>query len=115
MITDKKQKISAVGTISYNILRIDDNIIEWIDAAEFSLAALAKLIGIGDDQKVKAKITLEIVQEPCEICGKVTTGDKLCVKCAKLVCDECAKTDATGRYCPICFEMKSPKIKEVNV
>jgi hypothetical protein len=115
MITDKKQKISAVGTISYNILKIDDNIIEWIDATEFSLAALAKLIGIEDAQKVRAKITLEIVQEPCEICGKITTGDKLCTNCAKLVCDECAKKDPTGRYCPICFEMKSSKIRKATI
>ncbi|MBS7281305.1 MAG: hypothetical protein KIH09_15925 [Candidatus Freyarchaeota archaeon] len=115
MIADKKQKISAIGTLSHNIVRIDDNMIEWIDAAEFSLAALAKLIGIGDNQKVKAKITLEIVQEPCEICGKITTGDKLCTNCAKLVCDECAKTDVTGRYCPICFETKSLKIEKANI
>jgi hypothetical protein len=115
MINEKKQKISAIGTLSNNIMRIDDNIIEWVDAAEFSLAALAKLIGIVEGRKVKARITLEIVQEPCEICGKITTGDKLCTRCSKILCDSCAKTDPTGRYCPSCFEIKSLKTEQLTI
>jgi hypothetical protein len=115
MINEKKQKISAIGTLSNNIVRIDDTIIEWVDATEFSLATLAKLIGIEENHKVKTKITLEIVQEPCEICGKITTGDKLCTKCSRVICDECAKTDATGRYCPLCFETKLLKTEKTTL
>jgi hypothetical protein len=110
MLKDKKQKISATGILTYNILKVDDDMIEWLDAEDFSLAALGKLIGIDDQNKVKAKITLEVVQEPCEICGKLTTGDKLCSKCKRIICDECAKTDPTGRYCPTCFNVKTQKI-----
>ena len=106
MIEEKNRKASAVGTLCYNIIRIDDSVIEWLDAKEFSLVSLAKLIGVDADQKVKAKITIEIVQEPCEICGKLTTGDKLCSVCGKVVCDDCAKIDATGRYCPTCYDLK---------
>jgi len=112
MMKDKKNKISATGILSYNIIKIDDNIIEWLDADDFSLAALGKLIGIGEDHKVKTKITLEIVQEPCELCGKLTTGDKLCDKCRKMICDDCAKTDPTGRYCPTCFDLKTQPIMQ---
>jgi len=112
MLKEKKNKISITGILSYNILKIDNSMIEWIDAKEFSLAALAKLIGIDEDHEVKTRITLEVVQEPCELCGKPTTGDKLCTQCAKLICDECAKTDATGRYCPTCFNLKTQPITQ---
>lgn len=107
MIKEKKQKISAIGILSYNIIKIDDDMIEWLDAKEFSLAALGKIIGIDEEHKVKTRITLEVVEQPCELCGKITTGDKLCNACAKVICDECAKIDATGRYCPTCFNLKS--------
>jgi len=103
----KNQKISAIGTLHYNIIKIDDEVIEWLDAKEFSLAALGKIIGVDEEHEVKARITFEIVQEPCEICGKITTGDKLCDECAKIICDKCAKTNAAGRYCPTCFNLKS--------
>lgn len=104
MLNEKKKKISAIGVFTYNIMAIDNHTLEWIDVKDFNLANLAKLIGIDEDHNVKAKITLEVVEEPCELCGRLTTGDKLCTKCGKTICDECAKTDASSRYCPICFD-----------
>lgn len=106
MLKEKKKKISAIGIFSRNLLVIDDQTLEWIDAKDFCLADLAKLIGIDENRGVKIKVTLEVVEEPCELCGKLTTGDKLCIKCGKVICDGCAKMDATGRYCPICFDLE---------
>jgi formylmethanofuran dehydrogenase subunit E len=108
MFKEKKKKISATGIFSCNIMVIDDATLQWIDAKEFSLADLAKAIGIDHEHKAKATITIEIVEQPCELCGKITTGDKICENCGKLVCDGCAKTDSNGnRYCPICFDLKT--------
>lgn len=106
MLKEKNKKISAIGIFSRNLIVIDDQTLEWIDAKDFCLADLAKLIGIDENNQVKIKVTLEVVEEPCELCGKLTTGDKLCIKCGKVICDECAKIDATGRYCPICFDLE---------
>jgi formylmethanofuran dehydrogenase subunit E len=101
----KNRKITAIGIFAYNALIIDDHTIEWIDAKEFNLADLAKIIGIKENQRAKAKITLELVEEPCEICGKLTTGDNLCDECGKMVCEDCAKTNSLNKYCPICFDL----------
>jgi len=106
MLKEKKKKISAIGIFTHNLLVIDDHAIEWIDAKDFCLADLAKLIGIHENNQVKITITLEVVEEPCELCGKLTTGDKLCIKCGKVICDKCAKIDPTGRYCPTCFDLE---------
>lgn len=106
MMKEKKREISAIGIFTRNLLVIDDQTLEWIDAKDFCLADLAKLVGIDENNRVKIKVTLEVVEEPCELCGKLTTGDKLCIKCGKVICDECAKIDATGRYCPICFDLE---------
>lgn len=106
MLKEKKKKITATGIFTRNLMVIDDHTLEWIEAKDFNLADLAKLIGIDEDHKVKAKITLEVVEEPCELCGKLTTGDKICQQCGKMICDHCAVTDATGRYCQICFDRK---------
>jgi formylmethanofuran dehydrogenase subunit E len=105
-IENKKQRISAIGTLSYNLITIDDFTIEWVDAEEFSIAALAKTIGIDVEHKARARITIEITEEPCELCGKPTTGNKICERCGKLICDGCAKTNAGGRYCPACSTQK---------
>jgi len=106
MIPEKKRKISVTTILSCNIMSINGTAIEWIDAKEFNLADLVKAIGIDNEHKAKAVVTIEIVEQPCELCGKPTPGDKLCDQCDKLICDSCAKTDATGRYCPICFDLK---------
>jgi hypothetical protein len=66
-------------------------------------AYLAESIGIDENHTVKAKITLEVVEEPCEVCGKLATGDQICQICGKLVCDKCARIDSRGRCCPKCF------------
>jgi formylmethanofuran dehydrogenase subunit E len=112
MIPEKKRKISATAILSCNMVSINDSVIEWLDAKDFNLADLAKTIGIDNEHKAKATVTIEIVEQPCELCGELTSGDKLCNQCGKLICDACAKTDATGRYCPICFDLRKqpPKV-----
>jgi formylmethanofuran dehydrogenase subunit E len=107
MITEKRRKISATGILTCNIIAINESVIEWLDAKDFNLADLAKTLGIDNEHKVKATITIEIVEQPCELCGKLTTGDKICQNCGKMICDECAKIDAAGdRYCPICLDLQ---------
>jgi formylmethanofuran dehydrogenase subunit E len=106
MLEEKCTKICAVGTFQQNLMIIDDVTLAWIDAAEFNTATLAKLIGIDEEHKVRAKITLEVVEEKCESCGRLTSGHNLCERCGKLICDECAESDATGRYCPLCHDLE---------
>jgi hypothetical protein len=107
MLNERKKKISAIGILTYNIIAIDDQTIEWIDLKDTSLAALAKAIGVDSEHKAKVNITIEVINVPCELCGTPTTGDQICQTCNKIICDKCAKTDATGRYCPICFDLKN--------
>jgi hypothetical protein len=107
MLTERKKKISATGILTCNTIAIDDQVIEWIDLKDTSLAALAKAIGVDSEHKAKVNITIEIMDIPCELCGTPTTGDQLCQICNKTICDKCAKTDATGRYCPLCFDIKN--------
>jgi hypothetical protein len=95
----KKSKVSITGIFRQGLVGVDVGTSRAIDPAY-----LAESIGIDENHVVKAKITLEVVEEPCEICRKLTTGDHICQKCGKLVCDECAKTNSTGRYCPRCFD-----------
>jgi formylmethanofuran dehydrogenase subunit E len=105
MLGKKSSRIAATGIFTLNTIMINDHAVQWIDTEEFNLADLGKILGIDGEHKIKAKITLEIVEEPCDICHKPTTGDKLCEKCGRPICDECAKTNPTGRYCPICFDL----------
>ena len=102
----KKKKIAATGILTCNLIVINDHTIEWLEAKDFNLAALANGVGINREHKVKATITLELVEEPCIICGKPTTGDKICQNCGKPICDECAKTEQPERYCPACQVLK---------
>jgi hypothetical protein len=106
MQREKGRKISAIGIFTYNMMTIDNQAVEWIDAKDFNLADLARIIGIDWDHNVKARVTLEVVTEPCEICGKLTTGDRVCDECGKMICDECAKTYQEFRYCPVCLDLK---------
>jgi hypothetical protein len=102
----EKKKITATGILRCNLIVIDDHTIEWLEAQDFNLAALASGVGINTEHKAKATITLELVEEPCIICGKPTTGDKICQNCGKPICDQCAKTEEPERYCPICQVLK---------
>jgi len=99
----KKPKVEEVGVLRCCVLSIDEETKEWIEAREFNLAGLANEIGVDIDHEVKVKVTFEVVQEPCLFCGRLTSGDKLCEHCHVVLCDECAKTDLTGRYCPSCY------------
>jgi len=113
MRKQKDKKCCVLGVLTYNTMVVNNSAIEWIDGKDFSLASVAKLLGLNENKNVKAKITLEVAEEPCELCGKATTGDKICQNCGKMICDECAKTDTTGdRYCPVCYDLKvtSPKV-----
>jgi formylmethanofuran dehydrogenase subunit E len=101
----RSKRISAVGTFTQNLMTIDDETIEWIEAKEFNLADLAKIVGVDSDHNIRLKISLEVVTEPCETCGKPTTGDKVCNRCGRIICDECAKTNLGDRYCPVCHDL----------
>jgi len=103
MIRGKVPKITAIGIFKQSVIAVNDHTIEWIDARDWRLADLAKAIGIDLEHSVKAQITLQVVEGPCEICGNPTTGDKLCEKCGKMICDNCSQMDSTDRYCPQCF------------
>lgn len=109
MFTANKKKISATGILTSNIVVINDHTIEWLDAKEFSLAMLAKGIGIDNEHKTKATVTIEIVEEPCAFCGNLTSGDKICQNCGKIICNECAGTEDVERYCSICQVLKEQK------
>jgi len=106
VFTEKRKKITATGILKCNIIILNDHTVEWLEAADFNLPALAKSIGIDHEHKAKATITMELVEEPCIICGKPTIGDKICQNCGKSICDECAKTEEGERYCPICQVIK---------
>jgi hypothetical protein len=106
MLPEKKKKITATGILTSNIITIDDHTIEWLEAKDFNLVALTNGVGINHEHKVKATITIELVEEPCMICGKPTPGDKICQNCGKPICDTCAKTEEPERYCPICQVLK---------
>ncbi len=93
--------VSVIGIFKSDLTGVNVQTYELID-----IAFLARSIGIQENRKVKAKLTLEVVEEPCELCEKPATGDQLCQKCGKIVCDECAKADPTGRYCPACFGLR---------
>ena len=105
---EKKKKIQAIGTLTLNIMSVNDHMLEWLDAIDFNLPALAKGIGVDHEHKVRAIITIELVEEPCMICGKPITGDKICQNCGKPICDECAQTEQQERYCTICRILKQP-------
>ncbi|RJS76996.1 hypothetical protein CW667_04585 [Candidatus Bathyarchaeota archaeon] len=105
-MSKERKKIYATGIFTINVVAIDDKSFEWLDAIDFDLAAVAKGIGADIGRKVKATITMELVEEPCIICGKLTTGDKICQNCGKIICDECAKIEESNRYCPICQVLK---------
>jgi hypothetical protein len=99
MSTKKKNQISIIGIFRHGLVGVDADTSKSVDPAY-----LAESIGIDKNHMVKARITLEIVREPCELCGEPATGDQICQKCGKLVCDKCAKIDSKGRYCPKCFD-----------
>jgi rRNA maturation endonuclease Nob1 len=106
MLTEKRKRVQVTGILTLGLIAIDDYVIEWINAADFNLPAIAKGIGIDYEHKVKATINIELVEEPCIICGKPVPGDKICQNCGRPICDTCAKTEGQERYCPICQLLK---------
>jgi hypothetical protein len=95
----KKGQVSITGIFRYGLVGVDADTSKRVDPA-----SLAESIGIDENHMVKAKITLEVVRGPCELCAEPATGDQICQKCGRIVCDKCAKTDSRGRYCPKCFD-----------
>ena len=108
----RTRRIQATGILNVNIIRIEDDVFEWLEADTFTLANLGRSLGIDIGRKAKATVTIEIVRGLCEICGRPATGDKLCDKCGKMICTRCAHTDLTGTYCPKCCDQKSKKVSE---
>jgi len=105
-LVQKRKRVQATGILTLDLIAVDDNMIEWISAADFNLPAMAKGIGIDHEHKVKATINIELVEEPCVICGSLVAGDKICQNCGRPICDKCAKTERQERYCPICQVLK---------
>jgi hypothetical protein len=55
--------------------------------------------------KIEGKqIGSEVVKKKCEVCGEITSGCNVCLRCRKLVCNKCARFSQGDRYCPICHE-----------
>jgi hypothetical protein len=95
----KKSPVCITGIFRVGLVGVNTDNSKLVDPAQ-----LAKSIGIDENHMVKAKITIEVVEEPCELCGEPATGDQICQKCGKPVCDKCARTDSKGRYCPKCSD-----------
>jgi hypothetical protein len=109
---DLTKRIQATGILNINIIGVNDHVFEWLEADTFTLANLARSLGIDIGRKAKATVTIEIVKGLCEICGMPATGDKLCDKCGKMICTRCAHTDLTGTYCSSCRDQKSKRVSE---
>jgi formylmethanofuran dehydrogenase subunit E len=105
MLGKRSSRIAVTGTFNLNTMMINDHVVQWVDTEEFNLADLARIIGVDGEHKVKARMTLEVVEELCDICHEPTTGDKFCEKCGRPICDECSKTNSKGRYCPVCYDL----------
>jgi len=95
---DKKGRVCVTGIFKPGLVGVDTHTSKLVDPAR-----LAESIGIEENHAVKAKITLEVVEGPCELCGEPATGHQICQKCGKLVCDKCANRYSSERYCPKCF------------
>lgn len=108
MSLERKKRIQATGVLNLSIVGVNDHMIEWLNALDFDIPAMAKGIGIDHNHKVKATLSIELVEEPCTICGKPINGDKICQNCGKPICDACAETENLERYCPICKVIKQP-------
>lgn len=108
MLKGMKRIVQATGILTLNLIAIDDNVIEWLNAADFDLPAMAKGLGVDYEHKVRATINIELVEEPCIICGTPVSGDKICQNCGRPICDNCAETEWLERYCPICRVVKQP-------
>lgn len=94
----KRKESSATGILRRDLNGFDPSTSKWIDPEN-----VARGVGIDEDHVVKARLTLEVVEEPCELCGKRAFGDQICQKCGKVLCDGCARTVGNKRYCPACF------------
>jgi hypothetical protein len=114
VFNERKKKITATGFFTCSLMVINDHTVEWLESKDFNLATLAQGIGIDHEHKVKATITIELVEEPCIICGKPVAGDQICQNCGKPICDECAKTEEPERYCPVCQVLRQSNPKPME-
>jgi hypothetical protein len=101
-----KSKVETTGILRYNIICVNDKIIEFVDLKGANLAELAKEIGVDINHNVKAKISMEVVLEQCLFCGRITAGTDLCEECNEIVCNDCAKNYKQMRLCPLCYNKK---------
>lgn len=105
MPDEKKNKVTVTGTFRHDLTGVDLYTSKWVEPSY-----LANNVGIDENHTVRVRITLEVIEEPCELCGKPATGYQICQRCGMLVCDKCARKDLTRRYCPTCFDrIKSPQ------
>lgn len=66
-------------------------------------AGLVEGVEVDVDRVVKARLRLDVVEKPCEVCGKPATCDQVCQECGRVVCDDCVGMVGDRRYCPACF------------
>lgn len=115
-----KMKLTAeeTGILKLNIIMVDDTTYQWIDSNDFDIVELAKQLGLDINKRIKAKITLQLVLEPCFFCERPTTGDKLCDRCEAAVCDKCAKIlkikEIEKRLCPLCYEKEKEQLQQLQ-
>ena len=76
MPRSKKSAIWVTGIFRVGFVGVNTDNSKLTDPVQ-----LAKSIGIDENNAVKAKITIEVMEEPCAFCGKLITGDHKCQKC----------------------------------
>jgi formylmethanofuran dehydrogenase subunit E len=106
--TKRKSSFCVTGIFTQGLKGIEAKTSRKLDPE-----CLAEAIGINENHPVKAKITIEVVQEPCELCGEPATGHQVCHKCGKLICDKCASNYCQGRYCPKCYGEKTRALSKL--
>jgi hypothetical protein len=96
---EKRNKVTVTGIFRHDLSGIDLLTSKWVDPNH-----MAKDVGIDENHTVRARITVEVIEGQCELCGTPATGYQTCQRCGILVCDKCAKTYLARRYCPTCFD-----------
>ena len=76
-----------------------------LDATKCDLPNLAASLGIPEKEAEKIAISIDAFKK-CENCGKIkpVAQTKICHRCGKLICDECAKKYEDYYFCPTCYQ-----------
>ena len=76
-----------------------------LDATKCEIPTLAAALGIPEKEAEKIAISIDAFKK-CENCGKIkpVAQTKICNRCGKLICDECAKKYEDYYFCPTCYQ-----------